>query len=81
MKSLRLTRREIHVSYRIQLLPKILYHMVALVVTEEQLKKVEQRAMMKITHLHELPVTAANEKMYFPRKYGGYGVINLQTEI
>ena len=65
------------ISYTTELIPRLTYPLPAIYLTERECKDIMDNAMPSIKHGFGLARTVETEVMYFPKAYGGYGVLDL----
>ena len=67
-------------SYKTELCPKLLYPLPAVSLTSKDCNQIIKPALVLIKHGLGIAKTARNQIIFYPREYGGYGVIDLHLE-
>ena len=73
--------RDVRVSYKTQLRPKISYRLVTMVVPKSRLHNAQQVLLSTFKHSLSLSEKTANEKMRISARYGRYSVDDLHLEV
>ena len=67
-------------SYKTELRPKLIYPLPAVSLSRAECEIIIHPAIVSIKHGLGIPKTTPHKTIFFPREYGGYGVVDIHLE-